>query len=155
MIPLKITICDSEGLKIAADVLAKAVEYKASIAIWGQVGTGKTTLLRRIIEASKLQKTEIVYIDFDTLINGDKSNPRYVVVDHPTLPDSLERARQKYPGVPLLAVLYKEPEGGFDIVVEMNIQPFLDPQKRRFILLPFEVLCKGIEEGSVVVVDPK
>lgn len=123
MIPLKITVYDPEGFKIAGDVLGKAVEHKANIAVWGKVGTGKTTLLRRIIEASKLQKTEIVYIDFDSIINTGKNAPQYVVIDHPTSPDSIGRAREKYPDVPLLAVLYKEPDDGFDIVVEMNMYP--------------------------------
>lgn len=154
MIPLKITVCDPEGLKHASDILGRAVERKANIAIWGRVGTGKTTLLQKTVEAAKLSNEKVVWYNFDSIVSDTQEKPEYVIVDHPVSLDILERAKQEHPDVPLLAVLYKEPENGFDVVVEMDICP-LDLRKKPSEMIYRFSMLKNIQEESVIIIDPK
>ena len=119
MTPLIITVQNLSAFSLVADVLGKALQANTSVAICGLVGTGKTTLLRRLVDDLKQLKTRIVQFDFDAVLEDCQGLPEYIVIDHPTSPDSLVRVKEKYPNVPLLAVQYEKPEEGFDIIVEM------------------------------------
>ena len=119
MIPVVIQNSGSWVHNPVASMLGKALDDNISIAICGPVGSGKTTLLRRLVAVLKTKGFQVMQFDFEDVIEDGQGNPDYIIVDHPSSLHSLKKIREKYPDVPLLAVLYKQPEMGFDILVQV------------------------------------
>lgn len=119
MIPVIVQTCDPSAHGLVVEMLEKAFDNNANIAIFGQVGTGKTTLLRKLVDILKTNGFEVVQYDFDKVAENCQRKPDYIVMDHPFSLQSVKKIREEYPGVPLLTILYERPEKGFDVLVQV------------------------------------
>ncbi|WP_027365738.1 Rab family GTPase [Desulfotruncus alcoholivorax] len=119
MVPVFVQIRDRSMHNLVTKMLKKALNENISVAIYGPVGAGKTTLLRRLVDVLKTKGLQVVQFDLDAVTEDCQAHPDYIIVDHPTSLQSLKKIREEYPGVPLLAVLYEQPERGFDVLVQV------------------------------------
>lgn len=108
--------------ELACKVLEKSLDVKTSIAIWGPVGTGKTVLLEKLALYLKLKGCRVVRFDFGELTADEGEKPDYIVADHLASCRTLEAIKRDYPQVPVIAVLYEQPNNGFDVVVKVQPQ---------------------------------
>jgi ABC-type nitrate/sulfonate/bicarbonate transport system ATPase subunit len=119
MFMVTVQTCDPSAHGLVVEMLEKTFADNTNIAIFGQVGIGKTTLLRKLVDLLKTNGLKVVRYDFDEVVENCQGKPDYIVVDHPSSLQSLKKIREEYPGVPLLAILYERPEEGFDVLVQV------------------------------------
>jgi len=108
--------------ELACEVLEKIIDKKTSIAIWGPVGAGKTVLLEKLALHLKLKGCRLVRFDFGELTLDEGEKPDYIVADHLASCRALEAIKRNYPLVPVIAVMYEQPQSGFGAVVKVQPQ---------------------------------